>query len=286
MRIARLVLLWSLWCAHAYAQTGPRTGGPAPGDFVGRRAAIDLSVTGNLARGLVDRDLISGRGAMTYWSGPWGVFVQPYYMYGDVKLGPVPRVKTDDERYLRALLYHTFSRPLFEYGVIAAYHSLRRRIDRRALVGVGLGATLVSTAVSSVSWDVGLLGEDNHFDPNTLPDMSVVPATHRQVARTSMRLYGRYKLPHINVIHDVYLIPNVQDVADLRAIFSGVVEIPLSSGLSARVAIDATYEGYIVPGTEHDDVAITFGLGYRNDWALSQSIPRQAGSSLSPPIQR
>jgi hypothetical protein len=266
VRIA-LVLLLLLGTAHA--QTGPRTGGPAPGDFIGRRAAADLSLTGNLARGLVDRDLISGRGSLTFWTGPWGVFVQPYYMYGDVKLGTtLPRTQTDDERYLRVLVYHTFQKPLFEYGVMAADHSLRRKIGRRALGGLGVGATLVNTPKLTFLTAVGLLGEVAHFDPNTLPDMSMVPALDRSVVRTSLRLYGRYKLPHVNLIHDIYLIPNVQDLGDLRAMLSGVVEIPITHGFSGRVAVDATYEGFIVPGTQHDDIAITFGAAYKNDWKL------------------
>lgn len=266
----------------AHAQIGPRTGGPAPGDFVGTKAAVDLSLTGNMARGISDRDLIIMRGGLNFWSGPWGVFVQPYYLYGDVKLGAMPRVKTDDERYLRTLVFRTLVDPIFAYGVAALDHSLRRRIDRRALMGGGVGATLVNRPGLTFLTSVGLLYEHAEFGVNKLPDMSIVPARDRNVVRTSLRLYGRYKLPHVNLIHDIYLIPNIRDLHDLRAMFSGVLEVPITHGFAGRVAVDATHEGVIVPGTQEDDIAITFGVSYKNDWTLSEP-PAPTPAAQQPP---
>jgi hypothetical protein len=278
-RMLSVVVVMVLTAGHASAQTGPRTGGPAPGDVQGQKALIDLSLTGNLARGVADRDLIILRGGLQLWSGAWGIFVQPYYLYGDVKLGAMPRVKTDDERYLRTLVYRTLVKPLFTYGVVALDHSLRRRVDQRALAGAGFGATFVNRADLTFLTAVGLLYEHGEYDTGKRPDMTVTPAYDRNVVRTSLRLYGRYKLPHINLIHDIYLIPNVRDLHDLRAMFSGVVEVPVAAGFSGRVAIDATHEGVIVPGTQEDDIAITFGVSYKNDWTFS---PTPATSPAPP----
>lgn len=254
---------------YAHAQTGPRTGGPAPGDITGTKLLADLSVAANLARGVSDRDLVVTRGSLTFWSGAWGLFVQPYYLYGDVKLGANPRTKTDDERYLRTLVFYTFNRPLFAFGVAAIDASLRRRIGDRLLTGGGFGATPVNRPGMTVLGSVGLLYEDAHFDASTLPDKSVVPPRDRTVARTSLRLYGRYRLGGgIHLIHDVYLAPNVRKLEDVRAMGSLFLELPVVGGLAARVAIDATRETVIVPGTKEDDIAITFGATYRHDWAL------------------
>jgi hypothetical protein len=264
--------------SSAYAQTGPRTGGPAPGDFEGTRLAVDASLTGNMARGVADRDLINARGGLTFWTGPFGVFVQPYYMYGDVKLGAMPRVKTDDERYLRTLLYYTFREPLFVYGVAAFDHSLRRKIDKRGLAGGGVGVTAVNRPGLTFLTAIGLLYERAYYDGNA---MMMVPEQQRSVVRTSLRLYGRYKLidGHINLVHDLYLIPAVRDFSDLRAMFSGVLEVPLVKGFAGRVAVDATHEGFIVPGTQENDIAITFGVSYKNDWTLVEPAP----TPVSPP---
>src|SRR4051812_5093950 len=225
-----------------------------------------------MARGVSDRDLLIMRGGLTFWTGPWGVFVQPYYLYGDVKLGAMPRVKTDDERYLRTLVYRTLIDPIFTYGVVALDHSLRRKIDRRALLGAGFGATIVNRPGLTFLTAVGLLYEHAEFGSNKVQDQ-IFPAEERHAVRTSLRLYGRYKLPHLNLVHDIYLIPNVRDLHDLRAMFSGVVEVPITHGFSGRVAIDATRETHIVPGTKENDIAITFGVGYKNDWTLSAPPP-------------
>src|SRR5262249_2227250 len=154
------------------------------------------------------------------WNGPWGVFVQPYYLYGDIKLGEAqPRMKTDDERYLRAVVFHTFSRPLFELGLLVVDHNLRRRIARRALGGVGVGATLVHRSTATVMTSFGLLGENTHYD--------AAPASVRNVARLTARVYGRYKLAggHVALIHDLYVMPNVRDTSEWRALFSGAFEV-------------------------------------------------------------
>jgi hypothetical protein len=60
--------------------------------------------------------------------------------------------------------------------------------------------------------------------------------------------------------------PNVQDANDLRVLLSSAVEVPVVAGFSARIQIDASYEQYIVPGTKHDDLALTFGASYHGEW--------------------
>ncbi|HUS27208.1 MAG TPA: DUF481 domain-containing protein [Kofleriaceae bacterium] len=264
----------------AFAQ-GPRTGGPVPGTVQGAKASVDLSLTGNLARGISDRDLVIGRGNLQYWTGPWGFFLQPYYLYGDVKLGAMPRVKTDDERYLRASVFRTLVKPMFTYGVVALDHSLRRRIDRRALAGGGVGVTLTNQADITFVTSVGLLYEHGEYGEGKVQDQ-IFPAKNRNVVRTSLRLYGIYKLPHVNLIHDVYFIPNVRDLHDLRAMFSGVLEVPVAKGFAGRVSVDATHEGVIVEGTQEDDIAITFGVSFKNDWTFDPPPPPPAPTPGAP----
>ncbi len=278
-RLIGIVIACVLSTATASAQTGPRTGGPAPGDFKGTHAAIDLGVTGNLARGIADRDLVTLRGGLNFWHDRFGVFVQPYYLYADVKTSPVaPRIQTDDERYLRTLVYYTFAEPLFAYGVTALDASLRRRIDKRVLAGGGLGATVVNRPGLTFLTAVGLLYEHAYFDGFTAPDMTVLARpTDREAVRTSLRLYGRYKIAsRLNLVHDIYLIPNVRSLDDLRAMFSGVIELPITAGFAGRIAIDATHEGFIVRGTQENDIAITFGVSYKNDWNLGGPAPEPA----------
>lgn len=271
-RFVALVLV--VWSSSAHAQGGPRTGGPAPGDEKDRELATDVALTANLARGLIDRDLVSLRGSITLISGPWACFAQAYYLYGDIKLSDaLPRTKTDDERYFRATLARTFSKPIFVLGFSALDHSLRRRIDRRIVLGAGAGATLVHRDQVTFSASLGVQAERTDYDSNMLPDMSIVPPSTAHLTRASLRLYGSYRLAghHLAVFHDVYVMPNVRDLADLRVRASGVVELPLAAGFAARAQIDASYEEHIVPGTQHDDLAITFGASYRGDWKLGTS---------------
>jgi hypothetical protein len=271
-RFATLVVV--VWTSYAHAQGGPRVGGPAPGDDAERALATDVALTANLARGLIDRDLVSLRGSITLLWGSWACFAQAYYLYGDVKLSDtIPRTKTDDERYGRATVARTFAKPIFVLGFTALDHSLRRRIDRRLVVGAGAGATLVHSDLVTFSTSLGVQSEHSDYGSNTLTDMTIVPPSTVHVTRTSLRLYGSYRLAgrHLTLFHDIYIMPNVRNVADLRMRASGVVELPLAAGFAARAQIDASYEEHIVPGTQHDDLAITFGASYRGDWKLGMS---------------
>jgi hypothetical protein len=260
----RLVALAILCCAAtAQGQSGPRTGGPAPTDVSTTRLAAELSLGGDLARGNTDRDLVTARGSVTIWDGPWGVFVQPYWLYGDVA-----NHNTDDERYLRTLIFRALAKPIFAYGAAVYDQSLRRRIDRRGLFGGGFGATIWDDPQTTVVVSAGLLDEVATYGANTLMDGTIISRETRRVARASMRLYGRYKLFHgkLALVHDAYLLPAVRDLDDLRALVSGAIDVPLVGGLAARVQLDGSYEQHVVPGTQHDDIELTFGLAFRGSW--------------------
>ena len=271
LKLSIAVVLVGVVSGPAHAQLGPRAGGPAPAEIEGTTTAADASITGNLARGLVDRDLVAARASLALWHGPWGLWVQPYYLYGDVKLADtLPRTQTDDERYLRVNAFRALSRPLFTWIAGVFDHSLRRRIGHRELVGAGMGATLVANRDVSFVVSLGVLGEDAHFDHNVLPNMTVVPSQVRDVARMSLRLYGRYKLAgeRLSIVHDLFVMPDVQDADDLRAMLSAAIEVPIVAGFAARAQVDASYEQFIVTGTKHEDLAVTFGASYRGDWKL------------------
>ena len=135
----------------------PRAGGPSPSDEPGSRIAAELALTGNLARGLVDRELISTRGIFQVWKGPLG-----FYIAG---------------------------------GKLALVH-----------------------------------------------DLIVIPAF-------------------------------AHPITDYRILFYGAIDAPIAKGFSVRVQADATREGKIVAGTKHDDLVVTFGLAYRNEWSAAKPAP-------------
>ena len=261
--------------ATAAAQS-PRAGGPAPGDDPTSRIGADVGITGNLARGFVDRDLITARGVLQGWTGPWGLYIQPYWMYGRIGTA-MGKITTDNEIYLRTGLFRSLTPRYFVYGVNAFDHSLRRKIDRRDLVGGGAGVNILAQKGLSLLASVGVLFEHANFATKAFEDHAEIMDSIRNEPRTSLRVYGRYKLAggRFNFVHDFYYIPNPTDIGDdYRIMFYGAIDAPIVKGFSARVQTDITYEGLIQVGTKHDDVVITFGVAYRNEWALSPDPAR------------
>lgn len=124
---------------HASAQS-PRAGGPALGDDPTPRLAADLSLGGNIARGFVDREMIAVRGIVEASWGPWGVYTQPYWLYGRVHPPMGPALTTDNEVYDRTGLFRRITGPWFFYAVNAYDRSVRRQIDHRDLIGGGVEA--------------------------------------------------------------------------------------------------------------------------------------------------
>lgn len=286
-----IALVCALFAHEAWAQS-PRAGGPAPGDSGGEtRLGAEANIAGNLARGFVDRDLIAARGIVQAWTGPWGLYIQPYWLYGRVGT-PMGKITTDNELYVRTGLFRQLEgTKFFAYAVSAFDRSLRRKIDYRELLGAGAGVSLLAGEGVSLLTSVGVLGEVANFEDRTLVDPDG-PGTfetdkRRTVMRWSVRIYGRYRIGDgkLGLIHDLIVIPSFTDPRDdYRVLFFGALDAPIAKGFSIRAQADATYEGLIVQGTKHGDLAVTFGVSYKNEWTTKkQAQPAPALPTAAKP---
>jgi hypothetical protein len=272
-------MVCALVAREGWAQS-PRAGGPAPGDTGGEsRAGIEANIAGNLARGFVDRDLIAARAILQGWTGPWGLYIQPYWLYGRVGT-PMGKITTDNEIYVRTGLFRQIRETrFFAYAVSAFDRSVRRKIDYRELAGAGAGMHLLQDEGISLLTSVGVLGEVANFKDRTLedPDGETFETDKRRtVMRWSIRIYGRYRIGEgkLSLIHDLIVIPSFTDPRDdYRVLFFGAIDAPIAKGFSFRAQADATHEGLIVAGTKHGDLAITFGLAYKNEWSNKKQAP-------------
>ena len=277
------IVVCALLAREAWAQS-PRAGGPAPGDSNGEsRVGVEANIAGNLARGFVDRDLIASRAIVQGWTGPWGLYIQPYWLYGRVGT-PAGKITTDNEVYVRTGLFRRIEdTPFFLYAVSAFDRSVRRKIDYRELAGGGAGVNLLQRKDVSLHTSVGVLGEIANFKDRTLEDPDG-PGTfetdkRRTIMRWSVRVYGKERLGDgkLSFSHDLIVIPSFKDPRDdYRVLFFGAIDAPIAKGFSLRAQADATYEGLIVAGTKHGDLAITFGLGYKNEWTNKKQAPAPA----------
>jgi hypothetical protein len=284
VRIAlRVCVLIALSVSAARAQS-PRAGGPAPGDDPTSRLGADLAITGNLARGFVDRELIAARGVVQAWQGGWGLYVQPYWLYGRVAT-PAGKLTTDNELYLRIGLFRTISDPFFVYAVNALDHSLRRKIDHRDLLGAGAGVNIRVTKGTSLLTSVGVLGEYANYGGAMFEEHPERTSSTRTTMRASLRVYGRYKIAggKLSFTHDVYLIPSVTEpTEDYRIMLYGALDAPIAKGFGLRAQADATREGVIVVGTKHDDLQVTFGITYKNEWTSKKKVPPPPSPTPTP----
>ncbi|HSK03227.1 MAG TPA: hypothetical protein VK932_18375 [Kofleriaceae bacterium] len=264
--------------AHAQA---PRAGAPTPGEAAGSRLAIDLATTGNLSRGLVYRDLITNRGVLQAWSGPWGIYLQPYWLYSRVGTA-AGRVTADNDIYVRLGMFRNLTRSVFVTAVNVYDHNLRRRVAHRDLFGAGAGANLVQQKPVLIATSVAVLGEVTDFDGERLlidgepgPDTTAT----RKTARWAVRLHGRYRLGggRLSLVHDLIVMPSFRDPAnDYRINFSGTIDAPIAKGFAARVQAEGTREGVIVEGTTRDALVVTFGVSYRAEWQRTPPAPAPA----------
>lgn len=276
LRLAVPFLLVLSLAAPARAQS-PRAGGPAIGEDPTPRLAVDLSLGGNLARGFVDREMVAARGIVEASWGPWAVYTQPYWLFGRVHPPMGPTLTTDNEIYNRTGLFRRISGPWFAYAVNAYDRSVRRQIDHRDLLGGGVGVRVWRCGKSSLLTSVGTLYEVASFtrtpervdaDDEPLGTSSGIERT----SRFSVRIYGRYNLAggKLNLTHDLIVIPSYRDpTRDYRVLAFGAIMAPIAKGFSFVVQADATQEGVIVAGTKHGDLAVTFGVSYKNEWRQS-----------------
>src|SRR6185436_2450511 len=241
-----------------------------PGEGDGSRVAVDVGTTGNLSRGLVYRDLVTNRGVLQAWDGPWGVYVQPYWLYSRIGTA-MGRVTADNDIYVRLGGFRNLTPSVFVFAVNVYDHSLRRKVAHRDLFGGGAGVNLVQRKPVTFALSAGVLGEVTDFDGDRLligGDPGETTET-RPVVRGAGRIHGRYRLGggKLALVHDVIVMPSVRDPADdYRVLFSGTVDAPIAKGFSARAQAEATYDGVIVEGTKHGALVMTFGVSYKAEW--------------------
>jgi len=175
----------------------PRAGGPAPTGDQPTRVAAEIAIGGNLARGFVDRELVTARAIFEAWSGTWGIYVQPYWLYGRVGT-PMGKLTTDNEVYERTGLFRTLVGPWFAYAVNAYDRSLRRKIAHRDLIGAGAGVRAVAVR-AELAAHLGRHALRGRRLPGRRQRQSDVAGRDDRARgprgrRWSVRLYGRYKL--------------------------------------------------------------------------------------------
>jgi hypothetical protein len=291
MWLARSIVIAVLVLApgsHARAQA-PRAGAPTPGESDDSRVAVDLAATGNLSRGLVYRDLVTSRGVLQLWDGPWGVYLQPYWLYSRIGTA-AGKVTADNDIYVRLGGFRNLTPSVFVTAVNVYDHSLRRRVAHRDLFGGGAGVNLVRREGILLVTSVAVLGELTDFErcPACLPggvdgdrlriDGELGPSVGetRRVVRGALRLHGRYRLGggRLSLVHDLIVMPSFVDpVDDYRVNFSGVLDAPIAKGFSARAQVEATRDAVIVDGTKRDALVLTFGVSYRNEWQRKPPEP-------------
>jgi Protein of unknown function, DUF481 len=265
----------------------PRAGAPTPGDASGSRVAVDVGTTGNLSRGLVYRDLITNRGVLQLWDGPWGIYVQPYWLYSRIGTA-MGRVTADNDIYVRLGLFRNLTRSVYVNAVNVYDHSLRRKVAHRDLFGGGVGVTLVQRPAVQISTSAAVLGEVTDFDGERLVvgDEVETITGNRTVVRWAARLHGRYKLGggKLALVHDLVVMPSFADpVNDYRVNFSATLDAPIAKGFSARAQLEGTRDGVIVEGTKRDAVVITFGVSFRGEWQRKKAEPEQPAPGTPTP---
>jgi uncharacterized protein DUF481 len=279
MGLARTLLAAVLLLAlgsHARAQS-PRAGAPTPGDGEGSRAAVDIGTTGNLSRGLVYRDLVTNRAVLQLWDGPWGFYVQPYWLYSRIGTA-MGRVTADNDIYVRTGGFRNLTPSVFAFAVNVYDHSLRRRVAHRDLFGGGAGVNLVQQKPVTFAVAAGVLGEVTDFkDGSLLIHGDPVPTTEaRTVVRWAVRLHGRYRIAdgRLAIVHDLIAMPAFREpVDDYRILFSGSLDAPIAKGFSARAQVDATHDEVIIEGTKRNALVLTFGVAYRGEWQHRAPAP-------------
>jgi len=288
----RILAVASLAAAVTTAAAQPsRVGGPAGVDDPSPRIAVDLSLGGNLARGFVDREMVAARGMLEASSGDWTIYNQPYWLFARVHPPMGAALTTDNEIYDRTGIFRRLGKRWFVYGVNAYDRSRRRQIDHRDLFGGGGGAALWKSGPSSLQASVGALYEVTAYTKSpVLLDADDVPIATadgvRQTGRFSVRIYGRYRLADgkVNLTHDLIVIPSDRDPShDYRVLAYGAIQAPIAKGFSFVVQADATHEGVIANGTKHGDLAITFGIAYKNLWRSAAAAPRVPVDVGAPP---
>jgi putative salt-induced outer membrane protein YdiY len=207
----------------------------------------DLSLTGSLNAGNVDRKLLAFRSEFKWTGKLVELDVHPRFAFGEQN-----KQLAENEPYIDAMLNFFHQKKVYAFAMTNMEASNLRGINFRWLGGVGVGWHIIRQEKVKLSITNLLLHEGTDFRDETAPDIILW--------RNSTRLKGQYNiLKRLTFKHWLYFQPSFT-AQNFRwnGIFS--LEFPIYKNLQFRINFEDVYESVVPEGRKNADRFLTLGL--------------------------
>lgn len=220
-----------------------------------------LSLTGNLISGNVNRNLLISDGISEYLNNDWGSYHRLNWQWGSIA-----NQWTENDLVSRNFVYLWPRATYYPYLMVWLETNLRRRIQGRIQVGPGLTWQALQAEGHQLKLSGTLTAERTLFQGQNFAGRSDLNQALLDTARLTFRAAGKSQLAEpLRLEYEAWVQPSVLDLSNLRAHLELGLSWKLMQNLALKSSFLFSHESVRLDKVAENDILLTFGFLFQSD---------------------
>jgi hypothetical protein len=217
-----------------------------------------LAISGNVAKGNIERVLLNNEASFAYVSPKWGLSSRNTYFYFENA-----QKQYDGDFASKNFIYLNPKSKFYPYAMAWYESNFRRKIDSRFQIGLGGSYVLLQKPASRMKASLTLSNEETTFVGSNFEGN--IDPTNRKINlyRYTFRFIGTHTLPSKMRISYEFWEQNAFS-ANIDPRFYGELNIdfPIAKKLNFRITALYAFENKVYQNIKQEDFSLLFGITY------------------------
>ena len=225
------------------------------------RWQYNLSATGTLSTGNVERFLLITKGELKHRTDLFGMITSNTYRAGTIK-----RKKTEDDIISKNYFYLHPDRRIYPYQLTWLERNWRRKIDFRYQVGLGISFVPLKKVDQLIKVSVTAIQEETWFRNSNFQREPVTESARIRSWRGRVRIFGRHELfaGKARLHYECWVQQSPFKRYDYRYYCESTLRIPLIKKFAFNISLNYLYENIALDEVRKNDLFLTFGASWGN----------------------
>lgn len=220
-----------------------------------------LSLTGNVLYGNVNRNLLISDALSEYLNNDWGSYHRLNWQWGTFA-----NQWTENDLVSRNFVYLWPRATYYPYFMAWLETNLRRRIQGRIQLGPGMTWQVLQADGHQLKLSGTLTAERTLFQGQTFAERADLTQNVLDTARLTFRAAGKSQLAEpLRLDYEAWVQPSLLDVGNLRAHLELGLSWKLQQNLALKSSFLYTYEAVRLEKVAANDILLTFGFLFQSE---------------------
>lgn len=223
------------------------------------RLQYNLSTTGTLSKGNVERFLVITKGELKHRSAQFGMITSNTYRAGTIR-----GAKTEDDIISKNYFYLRPDQQIYPYQLTWLERNWRRRIDFRYQLGLGVSFVPVKQEGQLFKISLTAIHERTYFRDSNFRHAPEAESSRIDSWRGRVRVFGRHDLfdEKVQWHYEFWAQQSPFKRYDRRYYFESSLEIPLVKNFALELALNYLWENIALEEVKQHDLFLTFGASW------------------------